>query len=283
MTLKSWVEQILKPTLCNKLRVSNISVIITILLTPLIFEGSSIYGWQFAAVGDIECNNTGNDVADGMMATDSEINILLGDVGYGEEQCIFDYFKGSGVKILAACGNHDDCGELEKLSGHPSTFGFVRENVAFQIVNTETSLSSQEKEIENNFKEWQADPNINSIVIAQHQVTITNPSAHHPESETEGFRDFYVDLKDKYPKFTLLLQGHNHGYQICEPDSPDIIVVTDGTGGRESYSWGSSMDENCDISLSGSKYNGFSLFGVTGGEISGRHYSIESQEYSEGF
>ena len=137
--------------------------------------------------------------------------------------------------------------------------------------------------MEANFERWQSDPNINSIVIAQHKVTVTNPSAHHKESETEGYREFYADMKEKYPKFKLLLQGHNHGYQICEPDSPDIIVVTDGTGGRESYSWGSSVDDNCDVSLSGSKYNGFSLFGVTGGEISGRHFSIESQEYSEGF
>ena len=103
---KNWVDPIL--------RVSNFSIIITVLLTPLIFGGSSVYGWEFAAVGDIECNDTGNDVADGMMATDSEINILLGDIGYGEEKCIFDYFEGSGSKILGACGNHDDCTEVER-------------------------------------------------------------------------------------------------------------------------------------------------------------------------
>ena len=272
---KNWVDPIL--------RVSNFSIIITVLLTPLIFGGSSVYGWEFAAVGDIECNDTGNDVADGMMATDSEINILLGDIGYGEEKCIFDYFEGSGSKILAACGNHDDCTEVEKYSEHSSTFGYVHQDVAFQIVNTDSSFSDQKSSMEANFERWQSDPNINSIVIAQHKVTVTNPSAHHKESETEGYREFYADMKEKYPKFKLLLQGHNHGYQICEPDSPDIIVVTDGTGGRESYSWGSSVDDNCDVSLSGSKYNGFSLFGVTGGEISGRHFSIESQEYSEGF
>ena len=39
-------------------------------------------------------------------------------------------------------------GELEKLSGYEGTFGFVHENVAFQIVNTETSISSQEKVIQ---------------------------------------------------------------------------------------------------------------------------------------
>jgi hypothetical protein len=120
-------------------------------------------------------------------------------------------------------------------------------------------------------------------VLVQHKATITNTSAHHSEDETKGYREFYVDKKEKYTKFKLLLQGHNHGYQICEPDSPDIRVVTDGTGGRDPYSWGSSVDDNCDVSLSGSKYNGFSLFEATDREISGRHFSIESQEFSEGF
>ncbi len=262
---------------------SMMTIVLTFMLAPLLLQVASTYGWQFAAVGDIECNDTGEKVADGMIATGLEVNILLGDIGYGKEKCIFDYFNGSRAEILAACGNHDGCPKVEKLSGHPSTFGFIHENVAFQIVNTETSISLQEKEIENNFKEWQADPNIGNIVVAQHNPAVTNPSAHHPESEIDGFRNFYEDLKDKYPKFTLLLQGHNHGYQICEPDSPDVTVVTDGTGGRESYPWGSSVDDNCDQSLSGPEYNGFSQFEVTDSEISGRHFSIESQEYSEGF
>jgi hypothetical protein len=101
------------------------------------------------------------------------------------------------------------------------------------VVNTESSVSKQKSSIENNFKKWQTNPNIDIIVVVQHKATITNPSAHHSEDETKGYREFYVDKKEKYTKFKLLLQGHNHGYQICEPDSPDIRVVTDGTGGRE--------------------------------------------------
>lgn len=260
--------------LTNKTRLMSFMVV-ALVVTSLLLQGANVFAWQFAAVGDIECNDTGKNVAEGMKSTDAGLHILLGDIGYGEAQCVFDYFQG-GVKILAACGNHDDCGQVEKLSGHPSTFGFVHENVAFQIVNTETSISSQEKLVENNFKEWQADPNIGTIVVVQHKPAVTNPSAHHPESEIEGFRDFYVDLKDKYPKFTLLLQGHNHGYQVCEPNSPDITVVTDGTGGRDPYPWGSSVDDNCDSDLSGSKYNGFSLFDVIGNEISGKHFNIDS-------
>lgn len=244
---------------------------VSLMLTPLLLQGDRAFAWQFAAVGDIDCNDTGKKVGEGMKSTDAVIHILLGDIGYGQAKCVFDYFQEQGVRILAACGNHDDCGEIADLSGHPSTFGFIHENVAFQIVNTETSISSQEKQIESNFKNWQADPNIGTIVVAQHKPAVTNPSAHHPESEIEGFRDFYVDLKDKYPKFTLLLQGHNHGYQVCKPNSPNITIVTDGTGGRDPYPWGSSTDDNCDSQLTGSKYDGFSLFDVTGSEISGKH------------
>jgi hypothetical protein len=208
-------------------------IVVAVMLSPLFLQVASIYGWQFAAVGDIECNDTGKKVADGMKATEADIHILLGDIGYGEEQCVFDYFKEEGVKILAACGNHDDCAEVEKYSEHSNTFGYVHMNVAFQVVNTESSVSKQKSSIENNFKKWQTDPNFDTIVLVQHKATITNTSAHHSEDETKGYREFYVDKKEKYTKFKLLLQGHNHGYQICEPDSPDIRVVTDGTGGRE--------------------------------------------------
>ncbi|HEY7110628.1 MAG TPA: hypothetical protein VH415_14480 [Nitrososphaeraceae archaeon] len=258
-------------------------IAVSLVLTPLLLQGDRVFAWQFAAVGDIDCNDTGMKVGEGMKSTEAVIHLLLGDIGYGQAKCVFDYFQEQGVKILAACGNHDDCGEIANLSGHPSTFGFIHENVAFQIVNTETSISSQQKQIESNFKKWQADPNIGTIVVAQHKPAVTNPSAHHPESEIEGFRDFYVDMKEQYPKFTLLLQGHNHGYQVCKPDSPNITVVTDGTGGRDPYPWGSSTDDNCDSQLTGSKYDGFSLFEVIGSEISGRHFSIESQEFSEGY
>ncbi|HEY7111172.1 MAG TPA: hypothetical protein VH415_17220 [Nitrososphaeraceae archaeon] len=254
-----------------KLDGKSMIVILAAMLTPLVFHGSYVFAWQFAAVGDIDCNDTGKMVAEGMKATDAFIHILLGDIGYGQEECVFEYFQEQGVNVLAACGNHDECGELEKLSGHPSTFGFVHENVAFQIVNTESSISSQEKQLQADFKKWQADPNIGTIEVAQHKPAVTNPSAHHPESEIEGFRDFYVVMKEKYPKFTLLLQGHNHGYQVCKPDSPSITVVTDGTGGRDPYPWGSSTDDNCDSQLTGSKYDGFSLFEVIGSEISGKH------------
>jgi hypothetical protein len=191
-------------------------------------------------------------------------------------QCVFDYFQG--VKVFGVCGNHDQCAELEKLFGHPNTFGFIHENVAFQLVNTETSISSQMNSIENNFKEWQDNPNIENIVVVQHKPAVTNPTAHHPESEIEGFRDLYIDLKNKYPKFTLLLQGHNHGYQVCKPDSPNITVVTDGTGGRDPYPWGSSTDDNCNVNLSGAKYNGFSVFDVVGNEITSKHVNLNGVE-----
>jgi hypothetical protein len=262
---------------------SMIIIAMVIMLAPLFLLGASVYGWQFAAVGDIECSDIGKKVADGMKATDAEIHILLGDIGYGEEQCVFDYFKELGVTILAACGNHDDCGEVEKYSGHSNTSGYVHKNVAFQVVNTESSISAQNSSIANNFNKWQTDPNIDTIVVVQHKATITNPSAHHMENDTKGYREFYGDMKERYQKFLLLLQGHNHGYQICEPDSPDIRVVTDGTGGRTPYPWGSSFDDNCNVNLSGPKYNGFSLFEVTDNETSGRHFSIENEEFSEGF
>ena len=38
----------------------------TALLIPLLVQGTNVFAWQFAAVGDIECNDTGRKVGDGM-------------------------------------------------------------------------------------------------------------------------------------------------------------------------------------------------------------------------
>ena len=42
----------------------------------------------------------------------------------------------------------------------------------------------------------------------------------------------------------------------------------------------SSVDDNCDSDLSGSKYEGFSLFDVIGNEITGKHFNVDSGEFS---
>ena len=100
-------------------------MILSAVLILLLVQGTNVFAWQFAAVGDIECNDTGRKVGEGMKGTGADLHILLGDIGYGEAQCVFDSFEEPGVKILAACGNHDDCGELEKLSGSEEFSGVI--------------------------------------------------------------------------------------------------------------------------------------------------------------
>jgi hypothetical protein len=64
----------------NKSRLMTFMVV-SALLIPLLVQGANVFAWQFAAVGDIECNDTGRKVGEGMKATDANFHILLGDIG----------------------------------------------------------------------------------------------------------------------------------------------------------------------------------------------------------
>jgi predicted phosphodiesterase len=239
----------------------SIALILGLVLALSIFlVGNVAYGWQFAAVGDI----TNKGVISAVKANNPEVIVLLGDY-YGKESTFVKGFVSSTIPVLAACGNHDDCKKVaanDNIKGDSVTYGFRHKGVAFLILNTEESISSQKVRAEGLFKKWQADPAIFSIVSAQHIGAITTSSAHHKESEAKGYRAFFEDMAVKYPKFDMLLQGHNHGYQVCEPVTPDITVITEGTGGRSPYPWGSARDDNCNTNLSGSKYTGFTLLNV---------------------
>ncbi len=237
----------------------SIALILGLVLALSIFLISNVaYGWQFAAVGDL----TNKGVITTVKANNPEVIVLLGDY-YDKESTFVKGFVSPGIPVLAACGNHDDCSKVaanDNIRGDMVMYGFRHKGVAFLILNTEESISSQKVRAEGLFKKWQEDSSIFSIVVAQHKAAITTSSAHHKESEAKGYRTFFESMATKYPKFDMLLQGHNHGYQVCDPVTPDITVITDGTGGRTPYPWGSARDDNCNVNLSGSKYTGFTLF-----------------------
>jgi hypothetical protein len=213
--------------------------------------------WKIRTVGDIEFNSKGKEVAAATRAQESDLTILLGDY-YGKEKQVLGMFKQSGVLLLADCGNHDSCSQVLEESGNFESYPTLvkHKNACLVGVNTETSISNQKSEIEPFLNDCQNDSLINHIILHQHKATVTNDGAHHPESETEGYRSQYASWQESYPKFDLLLQGHNHNYQICEPESPDVLVVTVGTGGRDPYQIGGGNDDNCSVNQSGHRYDG---------------------------
>jgi hypothetical protein len=181
-------------------------------------------------------------------------------------------------------GNHDSCdstirgtGKTNGVTPQTCTFGYTKKGVAFQMIDTETKVSSYKNAVESNFAKWQADPNIKQIHVALHRQVVTFPGAHHPENEIDKqLRPFMEYLAAKYPKFTVIWQGHNHFFLVCFPVKPHVMVVTDGTANtKDPYPIGKTMDDGCKNGLSGTKYNGFSEADIDGSHISVKHISIK--------
>jgi Icc-related predicted phosphoesterase len=237
---------------------------------PFMFQNAK--AWELCTVGDL----TDKAVLNKMKAYNCSIDVLLGDY-YGKESTYVKGFVEPGVPVLAACGNHDDCdnvGHNDNIKGDQVNYGFRWKGIGFLILNTEESINSQKAKAEGLLTKWQNDNNITQIVIAQHKPAITTPGAHHKESEAKGYRAIFEQWADKYSKLDLLLAGHNHNYLVCKPDKPGVLAITEGTGGRSAYPIGSSFDDGCEksTSLSGSKYNGFSVIEM-GNPIKYKHIS----------
>lgn len=242
---------------------TKLCIIIGLLAIPLL--SSSVFGtvqaWKFTAVGDVENTSRGKAVASITKKQPNEVSVFLGDT-YDKEKAVLALFKESGVPLLVTCGNHDDCKDMlgndgMKFSSFP--FQFKHKDACFISVNTESSISNQRSKIEGFLNNCQSDNNIKHSILFEHKNAITNNGAHHKESEFKA-RAQYATWDTKYSKFDLLLQGHNHNYQVCEPESPDILVVTAGTGSRSPYPIGSfggnDAQDHCNVNQSGHKYDG---------------------------
>jgi hypothetical protein len=227
--------------------------------------------WQFGFAADLEDADVQAAMKDAGLGL-----ITLGGDYYGNYVFVYG-FKDLKVPILAATGNHDKCSKVaaaDNIKDGKCAYGFRWNNVGFIVVNTQKKLADQDGMIEGLMKKYQADDKLDHIVTVQHKPAVTGPNEHHLEKEANGFKAFYIEMGQKYPKFTLALAGHNHNYLECKPSGQDVTFITDGTGGRDPYPLGKKMDDNCGNGLSGSKYNGFSIVNVGPDSISSRHVNV---------
>jgi predicted phosphodiesterase len=219
--------------------------------------------WKFAAVGDIPCKNAPK-VANAIKQGGSLIVILLGDLGYGStSKCIKDSFGTIGKPTV---GNHDTATDIKKVFGITNeiqTYKF--NNIRFLSLNTELSADTQKSRVQGLLNKYKDAADIDFIIPFEHKPFVTNPSAHHKESEAKGFRATFLPMFVAASKIPMVLFGHEHGYQQCEVN--DITFITAGTGGRDAYPWGSIMDDNCRNNISGT--NGFLEVEVNGLDMVG--------------
>lgn len=222
--------------------------------------------WKFAAVGDIQCKDAAKYAA-AIKNAGINITVLLGDLGYGTtSKCIKSAFTSAGISTKPTVGNHDKESDILKVWGISKIIQTYKvKNIRFLSLNTELSASVQKSKVQGLINKYENDTSIDFIIPFEHKPFVTNPSAHHKESEAKGFRATFLPMFVAASKIPLVLSGHEHGYQECKVSGITFIIA--GTGGRDPYPWGSVMDDNCHNNLSPVK--GFLEVEVNGPEMVG--------------
>ena len=240
-------------------------LLIAFLFLALIFSYGSAHAWKFAAVGDVECSSVKNMAAK-IKAEGVSRTLILGDLGYSDKggKCVRDAFIGTNAKPVV--GNHDATSSVLNVWDITSAVQtYKTENIRFLSLNTEQSADSQKSRVQGLLNKYKNDTTIDFIIPFMHKPFVTNPSAHHKESEAKGFRAAFLPMFQANGKVPLVLFGHNHNYLQCSVG--DILFLTVGTGGRDPYPLGSTMDDNCKNGITGK--DGFLIAEVNGPNIVG--------------
>jgi predicted phosphodiesterase len=222
-------------------------------------QGRSLPSWNFAAVGDWDCNANALATVDNIASKEPELVLSLGDFSYqATADCWFDIIQPIDSKMKIVIGNHDDNTTtlLNQYMNHfnleKQYYSFNYQNVHFVAMSSELPLltgSDQYNFVRNDLTNATSDPNIDWIVVFVHQPLYPTP----PHAVEQDLTNTYHYLFDKYD-VDLVLQGHVHHYQRTHalmynctgPTSPIItsndtgvyqnpegqIYVTVGTGGR---------------------------------------------------
>jgi hypothetical protein len=222
-------------------------------------QGRYLPSWNFAAVGDHDCNSDAVATVSNIVSKDPELVLSLGDFSYeATADCWFDIIQPIDNKTKIVIGNHDDntTTMLNQYMNHfnltKQYYSFNYQNVHFVAMSTELPLltgSDQYNFVKNDLTNATSDPNIDWIVVFVHKPAYVTP----PHKAETVLRNTYHYLFDKYD-VDLVLAGHIHHYQRLHalkynctgPTHPIItsndtgiyqnpegqIYVTVGTGGR---------------------------------------------------
>jgi len=212
----------------------------------------TVSAFKFAAVGDIECK--GSDKIFSLIKAntpDAKRVLLLGDLGYSSSsKCIKISCDKYQENCIPTVGNHDKASDIKKIFGKGDGVGWYKQNnVVFVGINSELSASTVKSKLVPIINRFDNDSSVDFIIPFEHKPFVTNPSAHHPESDAKDYRKVILPVLQTSNKVILVLFGHNHGYQQCSVG--DINFITSGQGGRDPYSWGSKTDDNCHFQETG--------------------------------
>jgi hypothetical protein len=195
--------------------------------------------FNFAAVGDTNCNSNTEDVVADIQAKAPEMVLGLGDYIYNDDSadCWLEIVEPIDNIMKIAIGNHETGAILTELMEHygltDQYYSFDYQNVHFTVMSDyvpDEIGSEQYRFVQNDLAKAAADPNIDWIVVAHHSQKYASTQNYDIPDENE-WNNIYHPLFEQY-NVGLVLQGHQHNYQRTYPikyniDTPINPIITD--------------------------------------------------------
>jgi predicted MPP superfamily phosphohydrolase len=200
---------------------------------------ATLSNFNFAAVGDTNCNSITENIVENIQAKTPELVLGLGDYIYNDDEadCWLEIVEPIDDKIKIAIGNHETGAILTELMEHygltDQYYSFDYQNVHFTVMSDYVSDeigSEQHDFVQNDLAKAAADPNIDWIVVSHHSQKYAATQNYDIPEERE-WNNIYHPLFEQY-NVDLVLQGHQHNYQRTYPisynsDTPMNPIVTD--------------------------------------------------------
>jgi predicted MPP superfamily phosphohydrolase len=200
---------------------------------------ATLSNFNFAAVGDTNCNSITENIVEDIQAKAPELVLGLGDYIYNDDtaDCWLEIVEPIDNIMKIAIGNHETGAILTELMEHygltDQYYSFDYQNVHFTVMSDyvpDEIGSEQYTFVQNDLAKAAADPNIDWIVVSHHE---------HPYASTKNeiihtaikWKEAYHPLFEQY-NVDLVLQGHQHNYQRTYPikynsDSSINPIITD--------------------------------------------------------
>jgi hypothetical protein len=200
---------------------------------------ATLSNFNFAAVGDTNCNSITESIVEDIQTKAPEIVLGLGDYIYNDDEadCWLEIVEPIDNIMKIAIGNHETGEILTGLMEHygltEQYYSFDYQNVHFTVMSDYVSDeigSEQHDFVQNDLAKAAADPNIDWIVVSHHSQKYAATKNYDIPEENE-WNNIYHPLFEQY-NVDLVLQGHQHNYQRTYPikynsDSSINPIITD--------------------------------------------------------
>jgi predicted MPP superfamily phosphohydrolase len=233
------VMVILSSTIIEGIATENHSVYASPSPPPPPPSTATLSNFNFAAVGDTNCNSITENIVEDIQAKAPEIVLGLGDYIYNDDSadCWLEIIEPIDNIMKIAIGNHEIGAILTELMEH---YGLTDQYYSFDYQNVHITVmsdyvpdeigSEQHDFVQNDLAKAAADPNIDWIVVSHHSQKYASTQNYDIPDENE-WNTIYHPLFEQY-NVDLVLQGHQHNYQRTYPikyniDTPINPIITD--------------------------------------------------------